>query len=284
MHDKTVLITGSTSGIGLAAALELLRMGANVIVHGRSQARCENALEELRRRGAAGRRIDYVAADLSSQGNVRELARSVIEKYGRLDVLINNAGAVFMTRKLSAEGIEMTFATNHLAYFLLTTLLLPLLRAAPSARIINVSSGAHFGNPLDFENLEFSRGYLPLKAYGCSKFANILFTYALARRLEGTNVAANALHPGFVATGMGGNNGFIVKFFARLVMSAGISPEEGAKTVVYLASSPEVEAVSGRYFYQQKSMRSDALTYDIKSQDQLWEISEKMTRLPLFAG
>ena len=284
MHDKTVLITGSTSGIGLAAALELLRMGANVIVHGRSQARCENALEELRRRGAAGRRIDYVAADLSSQGNIRELARSVVEKFGKLDVLINNAGAVFMTRSLSADSIEMTFATNHLTYFLLTGLLLPLLSAAPSARIINVASGAHFGNPLDFDNLELARGYLPLKAYGRSKFANILFTYALARRLEGTTVTTNAMHPGFVATGMGGNNGSIVKFFARLIMSAGMSPEEGAKTVVYLASSPEVEGISGRYFYLQKPMRSDSSTYDVESQERLWEISEKMTRFPVYAG
>jgi NAD(P)-dependent dehydrogenase (short-subunit alcohol dehydrogenase family) len=283
MYDKTVLITGSTSGIGLAAALELSRMGANVILHGRSQARCEGALAELRRRGAAGRSITYLTADLSSQGNVRELARNVIEKHGRLDVLINNAGAVFMTRRLSAEGIEMTFATNHLASFLLTDLLLPLLKTSPSARIVNVASDAHYDNPLDFDNLELKRGYMPLKAYGRSKFANVLFTYALARRLAGTGITTNVMHPGFVATGMGGNNGAVVGFFARLIMSVGISPEEGAKTVVYLASSPEAETVNGKYFYQQKPMRSDERTYIIQAQERLWEVSEEMTGLPVHA-
>jgi NAD(P)-dependent dehydrogenase (short-subunit alcohol dehydrogenase family) len=171
----------------------------------------------------------------------------------------------------------MTFATNHLAYFLLTDLLLPLLKASPSARIVNVASAAHFGNPLEFDNLELKRGYMPLKAYGRSKCANVLFTYALARRLEGSHVTANTLHPGFVATGMGSNNGALVRFFARLVMSTGISPEEGARTIVYLASSREVEGVSGGYFHQQKPGRSDVYTYEIENQEKLWEISAKMT-------
>jgi NAD(P)-dependent dehydrogenase (short-subunit alcohol dehydrogenase family) len=276
VNDKVALVTGSTSGIGFAAALELSRRGANVIVHGRSHARCRFALEKLRRLGT-GKSITCLAADLSSQGNIRGLARQVMDKYDRLDVLINNAGAVFITRKLSVDDIEMTFATNHLAYFLLTDLLLPLLKAAPSARIVNVASHAHFGNPIDFENLELKRGYMPLKAYNRTKFANVLFTYALARRLEGTHVTANALHPGFVATRMGSNNGFIVGFFARLVMSAGIPPKEGARTVVYLASSPEAEGVSGGYFHKQRPVRSDARTYEIEDQERLWVISERMT-------
>jgi NAD(P)-dependent dehydrogenase (short-subunit alcohol dehydrogenase family) len=278
VKDKTVLITGSTSGIGLAAALALSRLGAIVILHGRNQERCERALETLRRQGA-GKSMSSLTADLSVQANVRELARQVIEKHGRLDVLINNAGAVFIARRRSADGIEMTFANNHLAYFLLTDLLLPMLKASPSARIVNVASHAHFGNPLEFDNLELKRGYMPLKAYGRSKFANVLFTYALVRRLEGTNVTVNGLHPGFVATGMGSNNGAIVRFFAGLVMSTGIPPEEGARTVVYLASSGEVERVSGGYFYQQKPMRSDTQTYEIEDQERLWEISAKMTGL-----
>jgi len=279
MKDKTILITGSTSGIGLAAAVELSRMGANVILHGRNQARCEEALAKLRWQGAAGSSISYLTADLSSQANVRELAHKVIENHGRLDVLINNAGAVFLTRQLSTEGIEMTFATNHLAYFLLTDLLLPVLRASPAARIVNVASHAHYGNPLDFDNLVFERGYKPLKAYGCSKFANVLFTRALARRLEGTHITANVLHPGFVATRMGSNNGSLVGIFARLIMSVGISPEEGARTIVHLASSPEVEGVNGQYFYLEKPVHPDGGTDEIEAQEKLWAVSEKMTGL-----
>jgi len=277
MENKKILITGSTSGIGLAAALELSQMGAHVILHGRTLARCEAAAGHLRNQGVKDQNISCIAAELSSQRNVRELARQVNEKHGRLDVLINNAGAVFMSRRLSPDGIEMTFATNHLASFLLTGLLLPILTAGPSARIVNVASGAHYNHPLEFDNLELKRGYGPLKAYGRSKFANVLFTYALARRLEGTHVTANVLHPGFVATGMGSNNGAVVKFFARFVMSTGISPEEGARTVVYLASSHDVEGITGKYFHQQKPMRSDAGTYDTDAQDRLWEISRTLT-------
>ena len=278
MNGKTVLITGSTSGIGLAAAVELSGMGANVILHGRNEARCESAVQQIQKMGS-GNSISWLTADLSVQGNVRRMAQQVIEKHGRLDVLINNAGAVFLTRRLSADGIEMTFATNHLASFLLTGLLLPLLNASPSARVVNVASAAHFESPLDLDNLELRHGYMPLKAYGRSKFANVLFTYALARRLQGTNVTANVLHPGFVATGLGSNHGAIIRFFARLVMSTGISAEEGARTVVYLASSPEMEGVSGTYFYQQKPMHSDAQTYNVEDQEKLWEISARMTGL-----
>ena len=283
MNNKTVLITGSTSGIGLAAALKLSKMGANVILHGRNHERCESAMKYLRVRGA-GSSLSYVTADLSAMGNIRDLARQIMTNHGKLDVLINNAGAVFLLRRRSVDGIEMTFATNHLASFLLTNLLLPLLHASPSGRIVNVASDAHYGNPLNFEDLELRRGYLPLKAYGRSKFANVLFTYAMARRLEGSTVTANVLHPGFVATGMGSNNGALVKFFARLVMKLGISPEEGAKTVVYLASSPEVEGVSGKFFYLQKPVQSARRTYFIEDQDRLWAISEKMTRVMVSTG
>ncbi|HUG33922.1 MAG TPA: SDR family oxidoreductase [Anaerolineales bacterium] len=278
MKDKVVLITGATSGIGLPAALDLSRMGACVIVHGRNQERCKAALDRIRAKGGY-ENIEYATADLSVQSDVRDLARQVISRHNRLDVLINNAGAVYLMRRLSADGIEMTLATNHLASFLLTRLLLPLLEASPSARIVNVASHAHYGNPVDLSNVEMKRGYLPLTAYNRSKFANVLFTYALARRLDGTKITANAMHPGFVATGMGGNNGFLIRPFARLVMSMGITPEDGARTVVYLASSPEVEGISGRYFYLQKSIHSDRRTYDVESQEKLWELSEEKTRV-----
>lgn len=278
MEGKIVLITGATSGIGLAAALELSKMGAHVIVHGRNRERCSAALDWICAKGG-GVEVESIPADLSVQSEVRELAREVSARYPHLDVLINNAGAVYLMRKLSSDGIEMTFATNHLAPFLLTHLLLPALKAGSSARIVNVASHAHYGNPLDFNNLELSRGYFPLTAYNRSKSANVLFTYALARRLEGTTIAANAMHPGFVATGMGGNNGILIRPLARLVMSLGITPEEGARTVVYLACSPEVEGLSGRYYYLNKPVHSDRRTYDIIAQEKLWEISETMTGL-----
>jgi NAD(P)-dependent dehydrogenase (short-subunit alcohol dehydrogenase family) len=276
MKDRVVLITGATSGIGLAAALELSTMGARVIVHGRNQERCKAALDWIRMQGG-GENIEYAAADLSVQSEVRSLARHVISRHNQLDVLINNAGAVYLMRRLSADGIEMTLATNHLASFLLTSLLLPSLEASPSARIVNVASHAHYGNPVDLSNVELKRGYLPLTAYNRSKFANVLFTYALARRLEGTKITANAMHPGFVSTRLGSNNGFLIRPLVRLVLSMGITPEEGAKTVVYLASSPDVEGITGRYFYLQNSVRSDRRTYDIETQEKLWELSEEKT-------
>ena len=252
-------------------------MGARVIVHGRNQARCDAAVGGMSAQVVG--LVETIAADLSVQGEVERLAEELVARFGRLDVLINNAGAVFLLRKLSADGIEMTFATNHLAPFLLTDLLLPLLKASPAARIVNVASHAHYGSPVDFDNLELKRGYFPLTAYNRSKFANILFTYALARRLEGTNVTANVMHPGFVSTGMGSNNGFLVRPFARLVMATGISAEEGAKTVAYLAAAPEVQGISGKYFYQQKQVQSDLRTYDIESQERLWQVSLLKTKL-----
>ena len=270
------MITGATSGIGLAAALDLSRMGARVIVHGRSKDRCRTALDRIRARGGSENN-EYAAADLSVQSEVRELARRVTSRHNRLDVLINNAGAVYLMRRLSGDGIEMTLATNHLASFLLTHLLLPSLEASPSARIINVASHAHYGNPVDLSNVEMKRGYLPLTAYNRSKFANVLFTYALARRLEGTKITVNAMHPGFVSTSLGSNNGVLIRPLARLVLSMGITPEEGAKTVVYLASSPDVEGINGKYYYLQKSVPSDRRTYDVELQENLWGISKEKT-------
>ena len=272
MNGKIALITGATSGIGLAAALELSKTGARVIVHGRNRERCAYALDWLRAQGG-GVDIEAVTADLSVQSEVRGLAQDVIARHSRLDVLINNAGAVYLIRRLSPDGIEMTFATNHLASFLLTHMLLPALKASPSARIVNVASHAHYGHPVDLSNLELKRGYFPLTAYNRSKFANVLFTYALARRLAGSQISANAMHPGFVATGMGGNNGLLVRPFARLIMSLGITPEEGARTVIYLASSPEAEGISGGYYYLMKPVRSDSRTYDVDLQEKIWGLS-----------
>jgi retinol dehydrogenase-12 len=193
--------------------------------------------------------------------------------------LVNNAGALFSRRQLSRDDIEMTFALNHLAYFLLTHLLLDPLKASASARIVNVSSEAHRGARLDFADLQGQHSYSGWRAYARSKLANILFTYELARRLEGTGVTANALHPGFVATSFGRNNRNITGLFFRIAQLAAISPEEGAKTIIHLASSPEVQDITGRYFVKQKAVRSSQVSYDRAAAERLWKVSAELTRL-----
>ena len=202
-------------------------------------------------------------------------------KYPRLDVLVNNAGGFFMAREESVDGIEMTWALNHLNYFLLTTLLLDHIKASAPARIICVSSDAHTGTSIRFDDPQFKKGYSGFGVYGHSKLANILFTYELARRLEGTRVTANALHPGFVATGFGHNNGGLVRLGMRVVQRFGArTPEKGAETSVYLASSPEVEGVTGKYFVDKHPVQSSPESYDRTAAARLWELSEQMTRLP----
>jgi NAD(P)-dependent dehydrogenase (short-subunit alcohol dehydrogenase family) len=225
--------------------------------------------------------VDGLVADLSVMAEVRKLAESFKTKYDRLDVLINNAGAVFARRRTTEDGYEMTFALNHLSYFLLTNLLLDLLKASAPSRIINVSSDAHRApRTFDFDNLNGRKygagGYM---AYGQSKLANILFTYELARRLEGTGVTANVLHPGFVATGFGRNVPGMMSRIMGLLHRFALSPEAGARTTIYLASSPEVEGVSGKYFDKSKAASSSKGSHDREAQRRLWEISEEMTRI-----
>ena len=275
LQGKTCLITGATGGIGRITAEALARGGANVVIVGRSPAKTETAAAQIRK-STGSERVEFLLGDLSVQADVRRVAQEFrlgsenSKPHDRLHILINNAGAVFTQRHMSADDIEMTFALNHLAYFLLTNLLLDLLAAAAPARVINVSSSAHYAGKMHFEDLGCPRAYHAWPAYCQSKLANVLFTYELARRLQGSsrpgaeNVTANALHPGFVATNFGISNGGFFKQLFRLAQFAAITPEQGASTTIYLASSPEVEGVSGKYFDRCKAVRSSAASYDLE--------------------
>lgn len=273
LSGKVCLVTGATSGIGQATALDLARLGASVVVAGRDQQKCEQVVAHLRRE-SANPAVVYLLADLSAMEQVRELARQFQEKYSRLDVLVNNAGGFFMRREVSAEGLEMTFALNHLSYFLLTLLLLDTLKASAPARIVNVSSDSHRGQQLDFDDLQLEHGYNGPKAYGRSKLANVLFTYELARQLAGTGVTANALHPGLVYTNLWGRvSPWLKPLFVPILRLVAKPPQEGAWTCLYLAASAEVEGVSGRYFVDEKAVRSDPASYDEEAARRLWDRS-----------
>lgn len=278
MTGKMCLITGATNGIGKATALALAKMGATVIVVGRS-AEKTNVVVNAIRQVSGNAQVEAMLADLSVLAQMRELAAAFKRKYDHLDVLVNNAGAVFFRREESADGIEMTWALNHLSYFLITNLLLDTLQRAPSARIVNVSSDAHEGGKIRFDDLELKRGYSGMAAYGQSKLANIMFTYELARRLKDTKVTANALHPGLVGTGFASNNGVLFKLGISVLKPFMASPERGARTSIYLASSPEVEGVTGKYFVNSKPVRSSPVSYDEAAQRRLWQVSEQMTGL-----
>ncbi len=278
MQNKICLITGATSGIGQAAAMALAEKGATVIVAGRSEERAKTTIAQIKTE-TGNPNADYLLADLSVQAQVRQLAEDFQSRYDRLDVLINNAAVINFRRQLSTDGIEMNFAVNHLAYFLLTNLLLDTLKASAPVRIVNVASNSHRNNHLDFDNLELKRGYWAGTAYGRSKLANLYFTYELARRLDGTGVTVNAMHPGFVHTNMAANNGWIVRLFLPLVHRNSLTPEQGASTIVYLASSPDVEGVTGKYFVREREVASDPVSYDESAAKRLWEVSEKMTGL-----
>jgi NAD(P)-dependent dehydrogenase (short-subunit alcohol dehydrogenase family) len=277
MRGKVCVVTGATSGIGEVAATELARRGARVIIVGRSPERCAATLERIRTQTGATA-VESLVADLSSQADVHRLADQVRERCDRLDVLLNNAGGMFLDRRESVDGIELTLALNHLSYFLLTKELLPLLKASAPSRIINVASDAHRGGSIAFDDIQGRGRYGGWKAYQQSKLANILFTYELARRLEGTGVTANSLHPGFVRTNFfkdfTGWVGLITKLGASLVA---IGPEEGARTSIYLATSPEVAGVSGQYFVKCKSVRSSPRSHDRAAADRLWRLSEELT-------
>lgn len=277
MKGKTCLVTGATSGIGEVAARELARLGARVVVVGRSPERCAATLDRIRS-GAGSTALESMVADLSSQAEVRRLADEVRGRLDRLDVLINNAGGMFLKRQESVDGIELTLALNHLSYFLLTRELLPLLQAGAPARIVNVASGAHRGASIDFGDLQGRRKYSGWRAYQQSKLANILFTNELARRLAGTGVTANSLHPGFVRTRFFADfTGWMGLLFKSVAPFGAISPEEGAKTTIYLATSPEVEGVTGRYFAKCRPVQPSRRAQDQEVAARLWQTSEEMT-------
>ena len=277
MEGKTCLITGGSDGIGYVAARELARMGATVVIAGRNNTKTANAVERII--GETGHRdVRYLLADLSSQGDVRKLADQVKQQIPRLDVLVNNAGAIYLSNLRSVDGIEMTFALNHLGYFLLTTLLLDLLKDSTPARIVNVSSSSHFsaGN-FRLEDLPKPGSNGGYRAYGRSKLCNILFTYELARRLEDSGVTVNALHPGLVRTNIARNNGLLGRVVNFFIGARGVDAVRGAETLNYLTTSPEVEGTTGKFFVDCLTVSSSALSYDAGLASDLWELSERLT-------
>ena len=277
MNNKIVMISGATAGIGAVAAREFACLGATVVGVGRNPEKCTATAANIQDE-TGNRRVEYLVADLSSQAQVRQLAAVFTAKYTRLDVLVNNAGAYFSKRQESIDGIEMTLALNHLNYFLLTNLLVDTLKASAPARIVSVSSNAHQVGHINFADIEGRRRYLSWPAYGQSKLANVLFTYELARRLDGGGVTATTMHPGFVASNFGHNNQDLMGWGTRLAQKiAGHSPEQGAHTMIYLASSPEVEGVTGKYFVDEKAVPSSPATYDEGTARCLWELSAAMT-------
>ncbi len=279
MNGKICLVTGGTNGIGRATAQALAQMGATVVIVGRDAQKAAQVTEEIRA-ASDNRDVDWLLADLSSQQDIRRLATEFKTKYSQLHVLLNNAGATFTTRQLSVDGIEMTFALNHLAYFLLTNLLLDTMKASTPARIINVSSDAHSGGKIEFDNLQGERSYSSFGPYGNSKLANILFTAELARRLEGTGVTVNALHPGLTSTGFGRNNpGFLMKVMGAVIPLIARSPEKGAGTSIYLASSPEVQSITGKYFVDRKVTQPAPQAADMAVAKKLWDFSAEMVHL-----
>jgi len=280
MAGKTCIVTGASNGIGKETAGALAGMGARVVMVCRSAERGERALADIAPE-ASGAALELVVADLSSQADVRRAAGDLLARCPRIDVLVNNAGALNTSRTLTADGYETTFATNHLAYFLLTQLLLERLRASAPARVINVSSRAHAGARINFDDLHFERGYSPMTAYGQSKLANVLFTRELARRLDGSGVTANCLHPGVVRTGFGkGNPGAFGGIVSAVMNAAGVfflDAKRGADTSIYLASSPEVEGVTGAYFFKRNAITPSDRALDDEAARRLWEISEQLT-------
>jgi NAD(P)-dependent dehydrogenase (short-subunit alcohol dehydrogenase family) len=273
LSGKTIIVTGANSGIGKVAARELARMGASVIMVARSRERGERALQEVRS-ASANDNVRLMLCDLSSQRSIREFAAAFEAENDRLDVLLNNAGAVYLRRQESVDGLELSFALNHMGYFLLTNLLLDVIKASAPARIVNVSSEAHRVGRIAFDDLRREQDY-GMNVYGETKLMNLLFTYELARRLEGTGVTVNAMHPGFVRTNFGRRgNGLLGRFVMPVASLFGRSPERGAATAIYLASSPEVEGVTGKYFVDNQEVRTADLSYDQALQARMWEVSE----------
>jgi retinol dehydrogenase 14 len=279
LTGKLVLITGATSGIGLEASVALARMGGRVVMVGRDPSKTAAKLDEVRSR-SGNSTVESLLCDASSQAQVRALAAAFLAKYQRIHVLINNAGTVFARRSLTEDRQEATFAVNYLSAFLLTNLLLDLLKRSAPARVINVASNGHYGGTLDFDDLGFERGYQIMRAYSRSKLADVLFTRELARRLSGTGVTANCVHPGAVATKIwDGAPAFTRPIFAIAKRVAMISPAAGAATIVYLAASPEVAEMSGLYFEKNQPKPPSRLAQDDTLATRLWEESVKLVKL-----
>jgi retinol dehydrogenase 14 len=273
---KTVIVTGASSGIGKETARELAKAGARVTLICRPGPKAEAALEELAR-DVGGENVELLGADLSQMESIRSCAAQFKKTHDRLDVLVNNAGVYLSERQVTPEGLEKTFATNHVAYFLLTNLLLDLLKSSAASRVVCVASEAERWGKIDFDDLQCEKRYGGMKAYAQSKLANIMFTYELARRLTGTGVTANCLHPGVVRTGWGTTSNLLFRIGIALYRPFMISPRQGAKTSIYLASSPDVETVTGKYFFKSRQIHSIPSSYDAETARKLWEVSEHIT-------
>lgn len=279
IEGKVALVTGATSGIGKVAALELAKMGAHVIVVGRNPTKTEATVQEIKTQ-SANQSVNMLLADLSSIKDVRKLAQQFKEQYQQLDILVNNAGVIVTSRQESVDGYEMTFALNHLGYFLLTNLLLDVLQSSSPARIVNVASKIHPRSTIDFDDLQSKATYQFLDVYARSKLANILFTYELARRLEGSNVSVNAMEPGAVSTNLGRNNGLFWNLVGRFISRFLTTPEKGAEAIIYLASSPAVKDISGQYFNKDcQSDKSSQESYDEQVARRLWDESARLVGL-----
>ncbi len=272
MAGKTVLVTGGTAGIGRATALGLAAMGAHLAITGRDRGRAEAAAREIRAVG--GGQVDVFAGDLSAQSQVRRLAEEVLQRLPRVDVLVNNVGGYWATRHVTADGLERTFALNHLAPFLLTNLLLDRLQHSAPARVVTVSSNAQAQGRIDFDDLQGEGSYSGARAYSQSKLANVLFTYQLAGNLQGTGVTANALHPGVVRTAFGTEDpSGVQRLFIPFLRPFLKAPAQGAATSIHLASAPDLEQVTGRYFAGRKPSRSAKRSYDQTASARLWQVS-----------
>lgn len=278
LKGKSVLVTGATNGIGLETARELSRLGGQVTIVSRDAGKCAEVAARIGSR-ETGNPVEWIAADLSTLEGIMHAAMTFKQRHTRLHILVNNAGAIFNQRTLTPDGIEKTFALNHIGYFLLTILLLDALKASAPARIVNVSSRWHEKvNGLDFDNLQGEKRYSGEEAYARSKLCNVLFTYELARRLQNSGVTANALHPGYVNTGFALNNGWPYRVFAKAAASLfAQSPARGAQTSILLASSPEVEGVTGKYFAHCKETVSSPASHDMTAAERLWQVSLELT-------
>lgn len=273
LRGKRVLVTGANTGLGLASCLAMGRMGAQLILGCRDAQKGQAALEQVR---ASGAEAELLLMDLGRKASLREAAQRLSDHHPQLDVLMNNAGVFMAERTLGEDGIEATFSVNHLGPFLLTRLLMPLLRASPSARVVNLSSNAHSAGRLLLDDLGAERGYSAIGAYGDSKLANLLFNRSLARRLEGTKITSNAVHPGGVRTELGDTDSAWKRAVGSVIRWFLVSPEQGARTQVWVASAPELEGVSGRYYVKQREVQPSALAQDEQLAERLWTLSEEL--------
>ena len=278
IDGKVCIVTGGNSGIGKATAIRLAQRGGSVVIVARNEERGPAAQAEVKAK-SRNENVDLMLADLSSFKSVRTLAGSFKAKYGKLDVLVNNAGEILHKRHVTIDGLERTFASNHFGHFLLTNLLLDTIRRSAPARIINITSEAHRGAIIHFDDLQGEKNYSAFRAYGQAKLANVLFTYELAKKLEGTGVIANCLHPGVVRTGFGHDDSGLMSLVIWIASPFFMSAEKAARAVTKLATSHELESVSGKYFSKMKEGRSSEESYDEETARHLWRVSEELTKL-----